>query len=211
MLLNRRCFCGAMAAAGASLLFPGECAAAPIPFCRFSIRDGWNDEPVEYVTHEAKANDRSGVPNVIARIKKAFAIDTKFTILIARNEDNAFATIANGRRVVCVDVDFLSKLNRITKTEWAAIQVIAHEVGHHIAGFSDNRHRAELNADYWSGQALQRLKSDRNAAKQAILTFGSEVDTPSHPNKYRRAEVIERGWTDAARDKIDYSFCDNCR
>jgi hypothetical protein len=89
--------------------------------------------------------------------------------------------------------------------------VIAHEVGHHIAGFSTNRHRSELNADYWSGQSLQRLGSTKVAATSAILAVGNEADTPSHPAKSRRAATIGRGWDDAARGTIDYSFCDDCR
>ena len=97
-------------------------------------------------------------------------------------------------------------------TQWAAIQVIAHEVGHHIAGFSHNRHQSELDADYWSGQTLQRLGSAKEAAIQAILTVGTDQDTASHPNKHIRATTIERGWVDAYQQKIDRSHCINgCR
>ena len=208
---ERRRVCGCLLGLGLGLLVPAAALAAR-PFCRFSVRHGWGDDgPSEYVTHRAKPDDISGVPQVVARIKKALSFQANFDILIAQNEDNAFATVANGRKILVVDVGFLQKLNRIAQTEWAAIQVIAHELGHHIAGFSNDRHRSELNADYWSGQSLQRLNASRDAATRAILTAGTDFDTPTHPNKHRRATTIARGWDDAAQDRIDYSFCDNCR
>jgi hypothetical protein len=151
------------------------------------------------------------VPQIVEQIKRTLAIRASFDVYIAEQEDNAFAAVANGRKILVVDVGFLEKLNRRSRTEWGAIQVIAHEVGHHIAGFSANRHRSELNADYWSGQSLQRLGAAKAAATSAILTVGTEMDTSSHPNKHRRAATIGRGWDDAAQDKIDYAFCDDCR
>jgi hypothetical protein len=159
----------------------------------------------------AESNDKSGIPKVVDKIKDALSIQADFDVYIAEQEDNAFATVANGRKLLVVDVGFLEKLNRRANSDWGAIQVIAHEIGHHIAGFSNDRHRSELNADYWSGQSLQRLGSAKTAATSAILAVGTEFDTPSHPNKNLRATTIERGWDDAKKGRIDYSFCDNCR
>jgi hypothetical protein len=211
--MNRRGFCCGLLGFGIVSFTAELSATAKVrPFCRFSLRDGWSDDgPAEYITRKASLNDTSGVPQVVEQIKMKLAIRASFDVYIAAQEDNAFATVANGRKILVVDVGFLEKLNRIARTEWGAIQVIAHEIGHHIAGFSANRHRSELNADYWSGQSLQRLGSAKAAATSAILTVGTEMDTPSHPNKHRRAATIERGWDDAAQDRIDYAFCDDCR
>ncbi|HEX6996442.1 MAG TPA: hypothetical protein VF339_20090 [Gammaproteobacteria bacterium] len=194
------------------LVAPANAQGQGRPICRFSIDGGWsNDAPAEYITRRARRNDVSGVPQVVERIKGELGIQVDFDIYIAEEEDNAMAAVANGRRILIVDVGFLERLNVIAGTGWGAIQVIAHEVGHHIAGFSAASHRNELNADYWSGQTLQRLGAARTAATRAIMAFGTEVDTPSHPNKYRRAATIERGWDDASRGVIDYAFCMDCR
>jgi hypothetical protein len=189
-----------------------QAAAGVRPFCRFSLQGGWGDDgPTEYITRRARTlNDPSGVPQVVEQIKRMLSITASFDIYIAEEEDNAFATVANGRKILVVDVGFLEKLNAIAGTEWGAISVIAHEVGHHIAGFAADKHRSELNADYWSGQSLQRLGSAKAAATSAIRAWGSDVDTASHPNKMRRAATIERGWDDAAEGRIDYAFCDDC-
>lgn len=214
-IIGRREMCLKMFGFGvASAIFKLNAAPSVRPFCSYSLRHGWtgyDDGALQYVTHEARPNDPSGVPQVVDKIREVLAITPTFDIYIAKHEDNAFATISGGRKILVIDVDFLENLNRQIGTQWGAIQVIAHEVGHHIAGFVPDKHRGELNADYWSGQALRRLNASEEAAQRAILTVGSERDSATHPNKYRRAEVIARGWEDAARGRIDYSFCEGCR
>jgi hypothetical protein len=209
VLGRRACLCCGVAA-GIAAAPPARAQARP--FCRYSLKDGWTDTgPTEYVTRHATGNDRSGIPQLARRINEVLSIQVQFDIFIAEREDNAFAAVAGGRKILVVDVDFLEKLNRKAGTQWAAIQVVAHEIGHHIAGFSQDRHRGELSADYWSGQVLQRLGSAREAATAAILTVGTDFDSPSHPNKQRRAQTIGRGWDDARRKFIDRSFCiDGC-
>lgn len=204
---------------GLLLLSLAASAQPPIPFCSFSVEDGWSDRPPnayihrrsEYIVRQAKKNDPTGIPDVIVKIKGALDISVPIDIYIARDENNAFATVANGRKIIVADTGFLAQINSISRTEWGAIQVLAHEVGHHIAGFDSDSHRGELNADYWSGQVLQRLGAARSASTKAILAFGTDFDTKSHPAKNRRARVIEKGWDDAARNYIDYSYCISCR
>jgi len=184
------------------------------PFCMYSLSRGWSNDDTgvhEYITRKAGVSDPSGVPQVVDQIQQALSFRAAFDIFLAEQEDNAFATVANGRKILVVDVDFLEKLNHVAKTQWAAIQVIAHEVGHHIAGFSSDSHNSELNADYWSGQSLQRLGASVSAATRVILTVGTELDTSSHPNKYRRRDSIAQGWRDAAAGVVDYSRCTGCR
>ena len=199
---------------GVVFLALGQASGAPpavLPFCRFSLVDGWTANPVEYIARKAGPKDRSGVPQVVEEIKRALKARASLDVYIAKDENNAFATVAKGRKILVVDVGFLEKLNQMTGTEWSAIQVIAHEVGHHIAGFSEDRHRSELSADYWSGQILQRLGANKSAATSAILTVGTPMDTPTHPNKQRRRLAIEKGWEDSAAGETDYSFCLDCR
>lgn len=210
-MISRRQLCSQLLAVATGM--PARPAAgARRPFCRFSLATGWSATgPREYVTHQARPNDPSGVPQAIDEIRRSLAVTARVDVYIAEEEDNAFATVAGGRKIVVVDVGFLEKLNRSAGTEWAAIQVLAHELGHHIAGFVEDSHRGELNADYWSGQALRRLGAARSAATAAILTIGTDADTTSHPSRTRRAAVIARGWDDAARGHIDYSFCEACQ
>jgi hypothetical protein len=188
-------------------------AQAGLPFCGYSDAHGWYaNSKSNYVAKQAGANDKSGIPEVVRRIEAALGFQAAITVLILKDEQNAFATVAGGQKVLAVDVDFVDVVNQRANTRWAAIQVIAHEIGHHISSFTPSGPMGELNADYWSGQALQRLGAARNATTAAILAVGTEYDTPTHPNKYTRADTIGRGWDDAARGAIDYQFCNNlCR
>ncbi|MDB5873780.1 MAG: hypothetical protein JWQ07_3222 [Ramlibacter sp.] len=212
-LLNRRQACWHLACCGGALALPTSAASQKVtPFCEFSVTRGWGAKrKTEYITHRAGPKDKSGVPQVVNSIYQALSIKPQIEIFLAEKENNAFATVAGGKRIIVVDVEFVETVNKLAKTNWGAIQVIAHELGHHVAGFSADRHKAELNADYWSGQALQRLGASRAAATKAIMVLGSEGDTESHPSKHRRAPTIERGWDDAVANKIDYSFCEDCR
>lgn len=199
------------ATGGVALLALGASAQSRL-LCSYSLQGGWSSyAPSEYITRRARSNDPSGIPQVVSRINGALRIDPNFDVLIAEGEDNAMATTAGGRKVLIIDVEFLERVNSRAGNQWAAISIIAHEVGHHIAGFSPDSHRAELNADYWSGQALMRLGASRRSSTRAIMTFGTEQDSSSHPSKYRRAQTIERGWDDASAGRIDYDFCDDCR
>jgi hypothetical protein len=184
-----------------------------IPFCGFNIKDGfYGKQKSEYITHRADPGDESGIADVVVEIKKVLSIDTEIIVLIAKAEDNCFATRANGKRLLVADHYFLNKVNKLSGTEWGAISIIAHEVGHHVAGFGNNPNPLidELNADYWSGWVLNKLGSNKAAAIKAIMRFGSEHNSSSHPDKYTRSRTIEEGWTDAQNGEINYSRCEDC-
>jgi hypothetical protein len=184
-----------------------------IPFCCFSLTSGWSDRGGgKILAKEVRNDDPSGIPKVVSRIEQALHFSSKIEVLIVKGkEENAFATVADGRRLLVIDEGFLRGANRKAESDWAAVEIIAHEVGHHIAGFVDDPYACELNADYWSGQTLQRLGSDEAAAKSAILAVGNETDTPSHPNKFARAAVVSAGWQDSKNNVVDYSRCTRCR
>ena len=186
-----------------------------VAFCGFSSDKGfYSSQRREYITHEAKAGDASGIPDVIVGIKKSLGLDVDIGVFIAEEENNCMATVsAGGRKLIIADHAFLSTVNQKVGTKWAAVSILAHEVGHHIAGF--NRHpsplEGELDADYWSGFVLQRLGASENAATRCILTYGTDEDTPSHPNRFDRAKTIRKGWQDAMNNTADYTRCQDCK
>lgn len=208
--IDRRLFLGGLAAAPCAS--PQVTAAASLPLCSYSMTRGWGRQRERILARRAIEDDPSGVPEVVLRIQRAFGFDNEIDVFIAKGrEDNAFATVADGRKLLVVDVGFLHRLNDRSGTQWAAIQVIAHEVGHHIAGFSYDDHACELNADYWSGQALHRLGASQAATRSAFLAEGTEHDTPTHPSRSKRIAAIVSGWSDAEAGVIDYSRCLECQ
>lgn len=199
---RRRCLqcAGAAFAAGLSGNVRVGAARSARVYCRYSVAEGWSHSPPARpytVLRVAGPDDPSGLPQAILRIRQALAFSDAFEIRIAQGQNNASTTMENGRRIITADVGFLLNVNRWAATRWAAIQVLAHEVGHHLAR-SDEPHRAELEADYWSGRTLRLLGSGREAARASILAIGTDHDTSTHPNKFSRARVIERGWDDSS-------------
>jgi hypothetical protein len=165
--------------------------------CSFSITNGYSSEDLRINNPvAARRGDGSGIYEVVQTMKNTLKIDTRFETFLVRNLDNAMAKIQNGRRMLIIDVDFLEKVNRSCGSEWCAIQIIAHEIGHHISGFQQDSHKEELTADYWSGFILAKLGSSKSAALKAMETYGSTRDSSTHPNKFKRKDAIGRGWED---------------
>lgn len=185
-------------------------------FCGFNLRDGYyyEEEELQFITREAKPGDKSGIPDVVEEIEKAIGVKASIKVYIAKDEDNCFATIAQGgQRILVADHLFLNRVNDASGTRWAAISVLAHEIGHHIAGFNrrSTALESELDADYWSGYALEKLGANQDASTKCIMHFGTEQDTDSHPNKYSRAETIRKGWKDAKEGTFDKDRCQSCK
>lgn len=184
-------------------------------FCGFSIENGYysRNSPSQYITREAKSGDRSGIPDVVAKINRAIGIDVRIYIYIAEDEHNCFASIGpNGKRILIADHLFLNEVNQNAGTEWAAISIIAHEIGHHIAGFTRRASKldSELDADYWSGYALQKLGASEEASVKCMMVYGTEHNSSSHPNKYSRVATIKKGWRDALNGTFDKDRCESC-
>lgn len=88
-----------------------------------------------------------------------------------------------------------------TGTSWAAISILAHEVGHHLNGHTleatGSRPPSELEADKFSGFVLQKLGSNLGNATAAMKAFGSEQGSTTHPAKAERLAAITAGWLQA--------------
>lgn len=146
-------------------------------------------------------------------MKKVLGIDVDISVYISKEENNCFAMIGQGgRRMIVADHLFLAEVNRDAGTRWAAISILAHELGHHIAGFGRyaSSRLAELDADYWSGYILQQLGLSEDAAVKCIMRYGTEADTDSHPNKYSRAATIREGWNDGVSGDFEAERCEGC-
>jgi len=180
-------------------------------YCGFSTTKGYFSNPgtEEYITRKASVGDDSGIADVVASIKSVLGANGRIDIYVAMNEDNASATIIEGQKALIADHHFLNRMDTGAGTKWAAISVLAHEVGHHISGLGRGL-QGELDADYWSGYALQKLGAGRDASIRAIMRYGSEYDTKTHPRKYLRASNIQQGWDDAQRGTYDRNRCVDC-
>ncbi len=124
---------------------------------------------------------------------------------------NAMAVLTNGKRYVLYNPDFIDKLTLVTGTKWAAISVLAHEIGHHLKTHTVNGRTipmaSELEADEFSGFVLRKMGATLEEAQAAMKTLASARATRTHPGRDDRLSSIENGWekADAERGTIALS------
>ena len=140
------------------------------------------------------------VDNILAEI----GLFRNFTIQECPDINNAVAKnidVGSGHkeRFILYDSNFFKRIEDKAANDWAAISILAHEIGHHLNGHALNdegsNHKWELEADEFSGFVLGRMGASADDAKSAINTLQYEKATRTHPAKIDRLVAIEKGWT----------------
>jgi hypothetical protein len=139
----------------------------------------------------------------VDRILSEIGLFRNFVLQECPNINNAVAKnieSKNGHKIryILYDNDFFTRINDKAANDWAAISILAHEIGHHLNGHSLNNrgsnHKFELEADYFSGLSLAKMGATLEQAQSAIQTFKYEKATRTHPAKADRLAQIEKGW-----------------
>jgi hypothetical protein len=118
---------------------------------------------------------------------------------------NAAAVIDSGpsgkRRLILYNQTFMDRLTSSAGSDWAAISVLAHEIGHHLSGHTlengGSRPPSELEADKFSGHVLGRMGASIEQAQEAISRFASAAGSTTHPPRAARLDAIYNGWREA--------------
>jgi TPR repeat protein len=151
-------------------------------------------------------NGNEDAETAVDRILDEIGLFRNFTIQECPNINNAIAKnieISAGQkeRYILYDSKFFDRIEEKANNRWAAISVLAHEIGHHLNGHSLNdegsNHKFELEADYFSGLALAKMGATKAEAQSAIMTLTYEKATSTHPAKIDRLTSIENGWNKA--------------
>jgi hypothetical protein len=134
----------------------------------------------------------TGIPGVADRIQVRASAETA----------NAEAQVGeDGQRYIFYNSTFMRELSARTSQYWALVFVIAHEVGHHIAGhldFAGQDHRVELEADRYAGFILGRMGASHDEAMAAVGAIGAGAATSTHPPRDQRIQIVSLGWNDGA-------------
>lgn len=110
------------------------------------------------------------------------------------------------QRVIAFNPDFIELVRRETGgNPWAAVSIMAHEVGHHLAGHTiqpgGSQPPIELEADKFSGFVLYKMGASRQDTLKAIQTLVPESvrHDSTHPGRAQRVGAISDGWDSACR------------
>ena len=123
------------------------------------VRDGYctyagdenSTEDIYTFSSDEEAN------TAVERILKYTGLKKNFLIKAA-NVSNAEASIKGTTRYILYNQEFMLRVKKVTNTDWSAISIMAHEIGHHLQGHTlllgGSRPNIELEADKYSGFVL---------------------------------------------------------
>jgi hypothetical protein len=136
----------------------------------------------------------------VSKIVQYTGLTPNFIVVSDNKITTAIAYLKNNKRYISYNPKFIEKLNDKTATNWAAVSVLAHEIGHHLSGHTLLKSSSpgnELIADKFSGFILHQMGATLEEAKAALSAIGHEMDTTKHPPKNARLAAIEEGWNEA--------------
>src|SRR3989337_808626 len=114
---------------------------------------------------------------------------------------NREASISHRKRYILYNPDYISWINKTTKDKWAAIALLAHEVGHHLNGHtirkSGSTPKLELEADEFAGFVLYKLGASLEQAQEVMKYIAKTEASRTHPARNSRMLAIENGWKNA--------------
>ena len=140
---------------------------------------------------------------VVEQILSYAGLPQSFDVYSA-NIYNAAALMVKGKRVILYDPQLIADIENITNHDWPAVSILAHEIGHHLAGhtLATEYNRAyELEADYFSGFILQKMGATLGEAQAVMSLLRDHQNMTDHPPQAERLVAIERGWQEAARQQ----------
>lgn len=174
----------------------------PESFVCSYVGNGRLNSPQDICNYLAFTSNRHA-ERVVERILQPLGLTRNFLVVECPNTENCFATVVDGKRFIIYDGKFMKQVESLTKTDWSAISIVAHEIGHHLQGHTidgmGSRPGKELEADRFSGFVLHQLGASLDESLIAIRTLSSEESTDSHPGLGVRVEAISQGWNEAEK------------
>ncbi|QQS29616.1 MAG: SUMF1/EgtB/PvdO family nonheme iron enzyme [Sphingobacteriales bacterium] len=145
-------------------------------------------------------------------------VKRNFQVFQCNNINNCAATTLNvgGMTVPALiyDNNFLSRLNTYSfttvslnnnpKTDWPALAVLAHEIGHllnfHILQPGGSRPEIELEADEFAGGMIYKMGGNLTDAQKVYYSnVISESGGGTHPPRFQRLMAVKKGFDQAQR------------
>jgi hypothetical protein len=159
------------------------------------------DETVYSFASDAAAD------KALSRIMKLTGLPANFELKSA-SVPNACAVVkcddhGSCKRFIFYSQEFMENIKSETRTNYAELGVLAHEIGHHLSGHtlnnSGSRYDTELEADKFAGFMLFKLGASINESVQSFSNLPTRGSS-THPPRSARIAALKSGWYDAKRN-----------
>ena len=145
---------------------------------------------------------------MLNQIMEVVGLEPNFELKEAR-VDNIEASIQHRKRYILYNPSFINWINEVTKDRWAAMALLAHEVGHHLNGHTIRRTGStpilELEADEFAGFVLYKLGATLSQSQEVMKFIAKPKESATHPGRMSRMQAIENGWNKAANVALSSS------
>jgi hypothetical protein len=140
---------------------------------------------------------------VVDQMMAQMQLKRVFKLRKCHDIDNAFATIEqdennNQQPYILYDPKWLKSMDNSSKTDWASIGVLAHEVGHfllfHALNKKGSNPRWEIDADRFAGKTMAMMGSTLEEAQSMFNNYILIEDSRTHPGRDNRLEAVKTGW-----------------
>jgi Caspase domain len=129
-------------------------------------------------------------------------LSSRATLKRDRDTANAMVSVDQGNLPTFhYNPEFMEQLNKQAGTIWPAAFVLAHELGHFVAGhmtitLSDKatNHKLEIEADHFAAVILRRMGASLEDTLTAIRIIGNAEETVTHPARQARLDATSTAW-----------------
>jgi hypothetical protein len=169
-----------------------------ICLCMISIRSFGNERPLP--ARAGYADSVSYVIDMNDLLQEILSVTGLKVDFILKSADvlNMEATVSKRKRYIFYNPGFVRWLAKATHDKWAALTLLAHEVGHHLNGHTirrgGSRPSVELEADEFAGFVMARLGATLQQAQEVMKYVATIEGSETHPGRQARMDAIERGW-----------------
>jgi len=186
-----------------AILFAVFITVVPHLFARTGIAKNNNNSPetANYII----STEIPAARQMLLEIMKVVGLQPNFELKEAKVA-NIEASISHRKRYILYNPAFISWINKTTKDKWAAMALLAHEVGHHLNGHtikkSGSTPALELEADEFAGFVLHKLGASLEQAQEVMKYIASTEASKTHPARTSRMLAIQNGWSKAANSEV---------
>lgn len=189
------------------LLFVLSLMMVSASFAQITIRIGRHDAPATWKpSMQQNFASSSEAQHYAQEIINVVGLKPNFEVMASNSVDNAAAVTYGGKRYVLYNPRFIDALVQRTGNKWAAVSVLAHEIGHHLNGHTvsgqGSQPAIELEADEFSGFVLRKMGASLQDAQAAMKLIAAQTASRTHPAQYDRLAYIERGWRNGGGERM---------